>query len=102
MSVANATVAEFAGFMQRYVLDRPVVDQTGIAGKYDFELSWMPDQTQFGGNMAEPDATTRPDDATARASLYTAIQEQLGLRLVAKDDLADVVVLERAEHPSEN
>ncbi len=56
----NATMNDFAGVMQSAVLDRPVVDQTGIKGRYDFELKWTPDETQFlplgGGAKAAADA----------------------------------------------
>ena len=47
--VRNATMGDFAGTMQAVVLDRPVVDQTGLEGRYDFTLTWTPDETQFGG-----------------------------------------------------
>jgi uncharacterized protein (TIGR03435 family) len=49
MTVRNATIADFAGWMQRYVLDRPVVDRSGVSGRYDFVLNWTADETQFGG-----------------------------------------------------
>jgi uncharacterized protein (TIGR03435 family) len=45
----NATMAQFASMMQRAVLDRPVLDKTGLSGKYDFDLEWTPDETQFDG-----------------------------------------------------
>ena len=40
-------MADFAAVMQTAVLDRPVVDQTGLTGRYDFTLTWTPDDTQF-------------------------------------------------------
>jgi uncharacterized protein (TIGR03435 family) len=49
MTVRNATIADLAGWMQRYVLDRPVVDRSGVSGRYDFGLNWTADETQFGG-----------------------------------------------------
>src|SRR4029077_20901026 len=49
----NATVAQFASVLQRAVLDRPVVDQTGLTGKYDFELEWTPTDAEFGGTLPQ-------------------------------------------------
>lgn len=97
MQVSNATLGEFASLMQRYVrLDRPIVDHTEIPGKYDFKLDWTPDFSQLDGSP--PQMKT---DNTA-PSLYTAIQEQLGLKLEAAKEPADVFVIDRVERPSEN
>jgi uncharacterized protein (TIGR03435 family) len=98
MTVRNATLSEFASLMQRYVrLDRPIVDRTGIVGKYDYELNWTPDFSQFDGN---PPGPARNDENAP--SLYTAIQEQLGLKLEAAKEPTDVLVIDRVERPSEN
>jgi uncharacterized protein (TIGR03435 family) len=98
MTVRNATLSELASLMQRYVrLDRPIVDHTGIAGTYDFKLNWTPDFSQFDGNLSGP---ARNDDNAP--SLYTAIQEQLGLKLEAAKEPADVLVIDHVERPSEN
>lgn len=99
MVVKNATMAEAANFFQRYVLDRPVLDESGIEGRYDFKLDWTADESQFhgrGGQMPAPDRTVEPPD------LFTAIRQQLGLRLVPKKDLAPVLIVDRAEKPGEN
>ena len=99
MTVRNATLSEFASLMQRYVrLDRPIVDHTGIAGKYDFKLIWTPDFSQFDGNP--PPGPAREDENAP--SLYTAIQEQLGLKLEAAREPTDVLVIDHVERPSEN
>jgi uncharacterized protein (TIGR03435 family) len=99
MVVSNATMAEFASLMQRYVaLDRPIVDHTGISGKYDFKLSWTPDPSQFNGSPIWPIT----NDANSPPDLYTAIQEQLGLKLQPIKEPTDVLVIERVERPSEN
>src|SRR5206468_583620 len=45
----DATMAELASVLQRAALDRPVIDKTGLSGRYDFDLEWAPDETQFGG-----------------------------------------------------
>jgi uncharacterized protein (TIGR03435 family) len=91
----NATVVQFAAMMQRTVLDRAVVDQTGLSGTYDFDLEWTPDESQFGGNLPRSVESTKP-------SLFTAMQEQLGLRLEATKGPVQALVIDRVERPSEN
>ena len=56
LPVRNATMADFAGLMQIY-LDRPVVDQTGLKGRFDFVLKWTPDESQVGGRGIQSTAT---------------------------------------------
>jgi uncharacterized protein (TIGR03435 family) len=92
----NATTSELASLLQRAILDRPVVDKTGLSGRYDFDLEWAPDETQFGG-----DVPTASADAPA-APLFSAIQEQLGLRLVATRGPVDSLIIDKAERPSAN
>jgi uncharacterized protein (TIGR03435 family) len=91
----NATMAQFAEEMQRGVVDRAVVDQTGLSGPYDFDLEWTPDDSQFGGNLPR---SLEP----SKASLFVAMQEQLGLRLEATRGPVQVLVIDRVERPSEN
>lgn len=91
-----ATMAELASVFQRGVLDRPVVDKTGLAGRYDFDLEFTPDETQFSGMLGRP-----PGDSPA-PGLFAAIQQQLGLRLEATKGPVDVLVVDRAERPSAN
>jgi len=96
----NATMGDFAGVMQSAVLDRPVVDQTGLTGRYDFTLRWTPDETQFAGmGIRVPPPT---GDASAAPGLFTAIQEQLGLKFEATKAPVDVLVVDHAERPSDN
>jgi uncharacterized protein (TIGR03435 family) len=76
-----------------------VVDQTGIAGKFDFTLTWTPDDSQFRGMGVR--VPPPPDNATA-PNLFTAIQEQLGLRLESTKAPAEVLVIDRVEKPTEN
>jgi uncharacterized protein (TIGR03435 family) len=100
LGVRNANMADFAGLLQGAVLDRPVVDQTGLTGRFDFTLNWTPDDSQFAGMGAKIPPPT--DGANAPPSLYTAIQEQIGLKLDATKALADVIVIDHLEKPSEN
>jgi uncharacterized protein (TIGR03435 family) len=101
LGVRNANMGDFTGLMQQAVLDRPVLDQTGITGRYDFTLVWTPDDSQFAGVGAKiPPAPA--DDGKAPPNLYTAIQEQIGLKLEATKAPADVMVIDHVEKPSEN
>ena len=100
LNVRNALVSDFTGLMQSAVLDRPVVDQTGLTGRFDFSLNWTPDDSQFGGMGAKVPPPT--DSADALPNLYTAIQEQIGLKLEATRAPADVMVIDHVEKPSAN
>ncbi len=96
----NATMADFAGVMQTAVLDRPVVDQTKLPGRYDFMLTWTPDESQFGGLGVK--VPPPADNASAPPGLFTAIQEQLGLKLDSTKAPVEVLVVDHVEKPSEN
>jgi uncharacterized protein (TIGR03435 family) len=99
LTVRNATMADFADGMQASFMDRPVVDHTGLTERYDFLLKWTPDESQSGlGEKVSPPA----DDPNAPPGLYTAIQEQLGLKLVSTKAPVDVLVIDHIEMPSEN
>ena len=92
----NASMGEFASLMQRAALDRPVVDKTGLTGKYDFDLTWSPDETQFGGELpvAPPDAAAPP--------FFIALQKQLGLKLEPAKGPVQTIVVDSVARPSEN
>jgi uncharacterized protein (TIGR03435 family) len=100
LTVANFTMKDFCDGMQSAVMDKPVVDHTGLTARYDFTLNWTPDESQFealGGY--KPPAT---EDPNAPPVLSTAMQEQLGLKLDATKALADAFVIDHAEKPSAN
>jgi uncharacterized protein (TIGR03435 family) len=98
-SFRKRTLANFARFMQFVVMDRPVVDKTGIAGEYDFTLKWTPDESQFNGMGFHVPV---PEGTTPLPELFTAIQEQLGLKLEPQKIPAEVLVIDHVERPSEN
>ena len=77
-----------------------MVDQTGITGRWDFTLTWTPDDSQFGGRGGQ--APPPADNVAAPPGLFTAIQEQLGLKLDSTEAPAEVLVVDRAEKPTEN
>jgi|HubBroStandDraft_5_1064220.scaffolds.fasta_scaffold62200_2 uncharacterized protein (TIGR03435 family) len=100
LMVTNSTMQDFSNGMQEAVMDKPVVDHTGLTARYDFTLKWTPDESQFeamGGYRAP--AT---EDPNAPPSLSTAMQEQLGLKFDATKAQADVFVIDHVEKPSEN
>ena len=97
--VRNQTMADVAHGFQGAVFDRPVVDQTGLQGRWDFSLKWTPDDTQF----AVFNVKIVPNEAAdAAPPIFTAIQEQIGLKLEAGKPQVDVMVLDHVEKPSEN
>jgi uncharacterized protein (TIGR03435 family) len=99
MRETNTTMGEYAKALE-YVLDRPVVDQTGLEGRWDFLLKWTPDESQFtaiGARIPPPS-----NDPNAPPGLFAAIQEQLGLKLEAVKAQADVLVVDGVERPSAN
>jgi uncharacterized protein (TIGR03435 family) len=96
LRVGNATLADLAMFLQRFVTDRPVFDGTGITGKYDLTLRWTPDELQTEGSRQGD------DNNNSLPGLYTAIQEQLGLKLQEEKRPAQVFVIDHVDMPSEN
>jgi uncharacterized protein (TIGR03435 family) len=95
LAARYTTMAEFASVLQRSPLDRPVVDRTGLSGRYDFDLEFAPDDRLWGGTVPRPDNSDKPD-------LFQALQEQLGLRLDATKGPVEALVIDRIERPSEN
>lgn len=91
----SATTTEFTYILQRAAFDRPVLDQTGLTARYDFELEFSPDESVFGGIL-------RPSGEATKPHLFRAIQEQLGLKLEATRGLVDSMVIDKIDRPSEN
>ena len=94
------TLAQLA-FKLAEVLKQPVLDATGVAGKFDLKLEWTPDDLQ----AKPPSADQRPGGALESGgglSIFAALQEQLGLKLESSKVPADVLVIDSAEKPSAN
>jgi uncharacterized protein (TIGR03435 family) len=75
---------------------RTIIDKTGLTGTYDWDLKWTP---EINGTSASPDAPA--PDATG-PSFFTAIQEQLGLKLEPQKAPVDILVVDHVEQPSAN
>ena len=79
-------------------LGRSVQDQTGLHGVFDFKLEWEPDPSP-----ARADSVLTPAELGAGSSLFTAIQEQLGLKMEARKGPVEVLVIDHIESaPTEN
>jgi uncharacterized protein (TIGR03435 family) len=77
-----------------------VVDKTGLDGRWDFTLKWTPDDRHFPD---APESMRHPaDDANPWPPLFTAMQEQLGLKLEAQKADVKVLVVDHVDHPSPN
>ena len=75
-------------------LGRPVVDQTGLGGRYDFSIEWTMESNQ----PANADAATEPQGTT----FLEAVKEQLGVKLEPAKAWLDIPVVDHVERPSEN
>ncbi|AFL86644.1 Protein of unknown function (DUF3738) [Terriglobus roseus DSM 18391] len=93
LTVHNATLADFATMLQRAVLDRPVVDETGIKGRWDFELSWAPAPSEYSGRYAKSAPVAGKD-------LAETMRRELGLRLDPVTAQPSDVVLDRIQIPT--
>lgn len=85
VSAGGLTLSNLVRMLSSTV-ERLVVDRTGLAGDFDVELQWAPDGTA-------------PDD---RPSIFTAVEEQLGLKLESTRAPVEVLVIDRVEHPTED
>lgn len=99
MTGTAASMANLVYALSRQ-LRRPVLDRTELAAAYDFEFEYAPDA---GGCSAPAGAAVEaPPDALERPSIFTALQERLGLKLDAIKGPVQVLVVDRAEKPGAN
>jgi uncharacterized protein (TIGR03435 family) len=100
MFANNSPIPAFTSFLQSLVLDRPVVDQTGLTGRYDLTVTFTPDDSLFNGHSL---GFPKPaDDVEPAPGLFDAIQQQLGLKLTAEKTQVDVLAIDHVEKPSAN
>lgn len=91
------TISEFVSMLQRTVFDRPVLDKTNLTGRYDFDLAWSYDDTQFAGKLPPIDL-----EHSNKPSLFTVLQTDLGLTLTTSRGAVDTIVVDSVQKPSEN
>ncbi len=83
-------------------LGRSVIDKTGLTGNYDVKLEWTPDEGQsFGPKEGGPEGAPPPPSASG-PSIFTAVQEQLGLKLEPQKGPVEILIIDRIEKATEN
>jgi bla regulator protein BlaR1 len=95
--MGGSSLSQLASSLSMFV-GRVVLDRTGLTGPFDINLTWTPDQMP----QRPPGAPDPPPLDPSGPSIFTAVQEQLGLKLDSQRGPVDVLVIDRAEHPSPN
>jgi uncharacterized protein (TIGR03435 family) len=94
MVAASKSIAEVTAALQS-VTGRPVIDRTGLKGQFDLELRWTPTADSASPAPGAPPADDGP-------SIFTALQEQLGLKLESARGSADVLIVDAVKRPDAN
>jgi uncharacterized protein (TIGR03435 family) len=103
LSATQIPVSDFILALSQ-VMGRTIVDRTGLNGRFNIDLKWTPDQGSdgvLGGGPPPPGAAGPPPD-TDGPTIFTAIQEQLGLKLDSGKGPVEVIVIDHAGKPTEN
>jgi len=98
--VINSDMRDFAMFLQSILLDRPVVNETALTGRFDFTLKFTPDETMFNGHP--PPLPAKTDTTEVEPSLFEAIQQQIGLKLEARKAQVTVIAIDHVDKPTAN
>jgi uncharacterized protein (TIGR03435 family) len=93
LSIRSVDMPAFASALWRRIVRRPVLDRTGLDGRFDVDLTYWSEFERVNG---------APAPETGAPSIFTAVQEQLGLRLESTRGPVDVLVIDRVERPTEN
>ncbi len=83
-------------------LGSTVIDKTGLTEKYDYTLSFVPDDSMKAGILPPGSGGGAPPPETEGPSIFAALPEQLGLKLVAQKQPVDVIVIDHMEQPTVN
>jgi uncharacterized protein (TIGR03435 family) len=97
-TLRGATPTSYANYLQQALLNRPVVDRTGLTARFDYEVIFMPDETMLNGRFhATPEMLEK-----AAPNFFTALTDSTGLKLTPDKAPIDVLVIDHAETPSAN
>jgi len=97
LQASAVSISMLTNALSRY-LGRPIHDDTGLKGSYDFKMTWTPGETE---QSLPSDEKAAPVDSSG-TSIFTALQDQLGLKLESKKVPLEVLVIDDIEKPSEN
>ncbi len=104
IQLTKATAATFASQLS-YALGRPVIDKTSLSGEFNFALEWTPEPGEDDGPTTSGLPPGTPAEAASTQdgpSIFTAIQQQLGLRLKSARGPVDVIVIDHVQIPADN
>jgi uncharacterized protein (TIGR03435 family) len=98
LAAVGFPLSDFARSLSE-ILGRDVVDQTGLVGAFDISMEWTPDEIQY---LQLPPGVPAPPPSESPVSIFTSIQERLGLKLESRKGPVGIFVIDRAEKPTEN
>jgi len=104
IAIGGSTLAQLANSLSMFT-GRTVLDRTGLAGTFDVNLTWTPDQmpSRAPGTAADQLIRVNGVDIDPNGpSIFTAVQEQLGLKLDSGKGPVEILVVDQAQHPAEN
>jgi uncharacterized protein (TIGR03435 family) len=99
-AATNTTTRNIADFLSP-LMERPVIDMTGLTAKYDFTLEWTPEYPMVRAASRAPGAEAEPSDPAP--TIFAAVQDQLGLKLEPRKAPVEILIVDRVEKtPTEN
>jgi uncharacterized protein (TIGR03435 family) len=101
LTATSQTMANLASLLSD-IMGRPVEDRTGVEGKFDFTMQWTPDPVDGGTAVKGGKAVPPPEDPQLGPTIFTALEETLGLKLETAKVSVPVAIIEKAERPSAN
>ena len=101
ISSSGQPITQLATMLSTFV-NRTVLDRTGLTGAFDLTLNWTPEQLPQGRGEPPPGAPPLPPIDPNGPSIFTAVQEQLGLKLDSQRGPVDVLVIDSVEQPTED
>jgi uncharacterized protein (TIGR03435 family) len=101
LTATNQTMGGLSSLLSG-IMARPVEDRTEIQGKFDFSMAWTPDAVDGGTAVKGGKEIPPPEQTQVGPTIFTALQEALGLKLETAKVNVPVVIIEKAEKPSAN